>query len=77
MQMPSGQTVVYQPTQHTGDAGTQQQQIQTIQLQASGTPHNSAITRDGQMGEWLLWAKTALTEIFMTNDHKIECDKVC
>jgi len=35
--MPSGQTVVYQPTQQA-DTGTQQQQIQTIQLQAPGMP---------------------------------------
>jgi len=37
VQMPSGQTVVYQPTQQA-DTGTQQQQIQTIQLQAPGMP---------------------------------------
>ena len=45
MQMPSGQTVVYQPTQQA-DAGTQQQQIQTIQLQTPGMTDNSGVTGD-------------------------------
>jgi len=37
VQMPSGQTVVYQPAQQA-DTATQQQQIQTIQLQTPGKP---------------------------------------
>lgn len=41
VQMQGGQTVVYQPTQQA-DTGTQQQQIQTIQLQTPGSLLQSA-----------------------------------